>query len=211
MNRNVAPAVIASCLISGAALSQVSTIWPTPLKTVNFEGKFWDPGYNNGVPKSSWAQHLGVDLKADTKTKVVSPVDGYVIENNTMDGTTTQAQAYIVIKETTTGYEHVLGHIYSINDVCRNIAAFPKNCSEKSRVYKGKSDVGRPMPKNEFAVHVHWGLNSRSISAAKGNHTGTKWGNASGKKWGWGRAPVEATKSMGCSLGWIDPTGVTKC
>lgn len=202
--------VVASFMLVGAAVPQVTGSWPTSSKTVNSEGRFWDPAYNNGVPRSSWAQHLGVDLTATTRDNVLSPVDGFVIYNNTRNSGITQLKAYIVIKDVSTGWEHVLGHISSTRPTC-SVSLFPTKCPVSTRVYKGQSIIGYPMPRNEVGVHVHWGVNTRSIASAQGYFTGTQWKLASGKQWGWGRAPYEAELAMACSLGWINPVNYNKC
>lgn len=201
---------IGSLALVAAAVPQVTGGWPTPAKTVNKEGKFWDASYNNGVSKSYWAQHLGVDLKASTKDNVVSPVNGFVIFNNSRNKGVTQGKAYVVIKDTSTGWEHVLGHISSTRPTC-SISLYPSRCPESARVYAGQSIIGYPMPKDEFGVHVHWGVNKKGITSAIGSFTGQKWKLASGKAWGWGRAPYEAELAMACSLGWINPVNYNKC
>ena len=207
--------LVGSIAVAGAAFAQVTSNWPTPSKTsswpapsrsVNLGAHFWDPAYKRDLSR----QHLGVDIHATTKHDVVSPVDGFVIANNTQESKMTQGKAHVVIKESGSGWEHVLGHISSTRRVCA-VSLFPNKCPESTRVYKGQSLIGRPMPANQFPVHVHWGINTKSVSAAGGFFYGTKWKLASGKEWGWGMAPAEAELAMACSLGWVNPTSSNKC
>lgn len=199
-----------SMLLIAAAVPRVTGSSPTKAQAANREGLFWDPRYNNGVQRERWAQHLGVDLKASTSDDVFSPVDGYVIVNNTNDADVTQGTAFVVIKDISTGWEHVLGHIKSPWPTCP-VSRFPKRCPENTRVSAAKSVIGKPLPKQEFGVHVHWGVNTISVSMAMGVFRGPKWKGASGQKWGWGRAPYEAELPMACGLGWINPINYNKC
>ena len=126
--------LVAITLLTGAAVPQVTGQWPTRSKKVNAEGEFWDKKYNNGVAKADWSQHVGVDLKASSNDSVYSPVEGFVIFNNTRDRGVTQGKAYIIIKDISTGWEHVLGHITSSHPVCDR-SDFPKKCKESGGSY----------------------------------------------------------------------------
>jgi murein DD-endopeptidase MepM/ murein hydrolase activator NlpD len=124
------------------------------------------------------AQHLGVDLAAPAGTFVVSPVTGTVLTNRT--GVTDTFQKHLVIRDASTGFEHVLGHI-------------------NSTLAPGTSvHVGMPVGIVVSAgtgPHVHWGVNTRGVQAAVDGRAG----------WGWGRAPVTSTREQAIERGWIDP------
>ena len=189
----------ACTLIAASSAPQINGSWPTPSKTVSSGGSFWNDSYK----KSFSRQHLGSDLTAVTTDRVLSPADGFVIFNNSQGKKVTQGTAYLVIKDAKSGWEHVIGHVNSTRPACSLTSFAKKTCSEATRVYKGQSEIGYPMPKNEFGVHVHWGVNTKSVSSAMGFF--------SGQEWGWGRAPAAAELKKACSLGWVDPMNLVKC
>lgn len=139
-------------------------------------GRFFDAGY----VVSENRQHLGVDLTAPAFKTVVSPVDGEVVTNATSKSDI--MQAYLVIRESGTGFEHVLGHISS-------------NLLRGDVVSRGKS-VGSIRDWGSRS-HVHWGVNRKSVAGAMGY---TNEG-----EWGWGRAPAAVSLDQAKNRGWIDP------
>lgn len=123
-------------------------------------------------------QHLGVDLAASAGTRVVSPVDGLVVLNETARAA---SEAYLVIREPN-GVEHVLAHISS--DLLAGTSL------------RAGEEVGRVQLLIEGArdrSHVHWGVNRQGVLAAMG------------PSWGWGMAPADATRQEAEARGWIDP------
>lgn len=140
------------------------------------DGRFFDPGY----VVSENRQHLGVDLSALPLKAVVSPVDGEVVTNATSNPDI--MQAYLVIRESGTNFEHVLGHISS-------------SLVSGDVVFRGKR-VGTIRDWG-LRSHVHWGVNRKSVAGAMGY---TKEG-----EWGWGRAPAAVSLDQARNRGWIDP------
>ena len=128
-------------------------------------------------------QHLGVDIPADHGSDVVSPVRGEVIFNNT--SVESAFKAYIVIKDSETGDEHVLGHIKSNLQV---------------GVIVEPNDIVGTIQTAGTGAHLHWGLN-----VSEGGVEGAKGPHPKGGDWGWGRAPEHATKTEANERGWRDP------
>lgn len=150
------------------------TSWVKPVDSRPSAGYF-----DRSYVQSQDRQHLGVDLPMPSGTSVKSPVSGIVITNATDHHDI--MQAYLVIRDSATNQEHILGHISS--DLKRG-----------SKVSEGQT-VGfvRDWGRNS---HVHWGVNSRSIAAAMGfSNEG---------EWGWGRAPTAVTTQQAASRGWMD-------
>lgn len=143
---------------------------PVPLR-----GRVWgyfDPEYLRDEDR----QHLGLDLPADARDPVVSPVTGVVITDKTDNPDT--MQAYMVIREDGTGVEHVLGHVRSTVGLVR---------VERGKPVATVRDWGE-------RSHVHWGANRLGVAQALND------------KWGWGRAPAGATRQKAEARGWIDLT-----
>lgn len=155
---------------------QAPYLRPVPGDQVS--ASFFDPTYR--VEESR--QHLGVDLTAPAGTDVVSPVDGTVVFNRTagVDAST----AFLIIRETATGAEHVLGHINSPIQP-GTVAASVTRGQRIGSI----ADWGR-------RSHVHWGLNTRGVprSVQPGP----------GGDWGWGRAPVGTTRAHARERGWVE-------
>lgn len=129
--------------------------------------------------KSEGRQHLGVDLPSPAGTKVVSPVDGKVVLNRTAG--VEPSLAFLIIADTATGAEHVLGHIES--------ALRPGDTARRGAPVGMVKDWGGNS-------HVHWGLNSRQVPRAVQS--------GPGGDWGWGRAPASASEDQARARGWIN-------
>jgi murein DD-endopeptidase MepM/ murein hydrolase activator NlpD len=156
--------------VSAAAQSS----WVRPVNASPSAGYF-DPSYT----ASENRQHLGVDLPAARNTPVRSPIEGTVVLNRT--GARDIMQAYLVIRDTGSGHEHVLGHISSALNKGDPVA--------RGQVVGQVRDWGTNS-------HVHWGINKVSVASAMGF---TDEG-----EWGWGRAPTAVTARQAASRGWID-------
>jgi hypothetical protein len=89
--------------------------------------------------------------------------------------------AYLIIREETTQFEHVLAHISS-------------DLAVGSRVRQGQV-IGkiRPWGGNE---HVHWGV-------FRGNMTASFVDG-----WGFGRIPINVTREQATAKGWVDPLAI---
>lgn len=146
-----------------------------PVTTTGIGSEYFDPAYR----QSEGRQHLGVDLPAAAGAIVMSPVTGQVVVNQTMRSDI--MQAYLVIKETGSGIEHVLGHLTS-------------TLQPGAKIGRGEA-VGtvRPWAGNS---HIHWGANSRGVLASMGS--------SPEGQWGWGRAPASVTRAQAAARGWID-------
>ncbi len=169
-------AAISAILILSApfrsASAQQSGGWRWPLSNNNVGCLYFDPEYL----RDEDAQHLGIDLPAGSGTRVNSPVAGRIIRNNASNSVPVR-EAYLVIRETATGYEHVLGHIRSTLAVNRTVA---------------RGDQVGTIANWSSNSHLHWGVNRSSVSSAM----------SSG--WGWGRGPRNATRSQASNRGWYD-------
>ena len=179
--RKLVPVLVVLGAVGPGALAVAqgtsATKWKTPVAYTSVSAGFYDPSY----AKTQSRQHLGTDLTAPGGRAVYSPVAGKVIVNKTTHPDINEA--YMVIKDSATGEEHVLGHIYS------------SGVANKT-VYKAGQYLGdvRPWPGQPSRSHVHWGVHGKSVASAVG---GT---------WGWGRAAVTSTKSQALARGWIDIT-----
>ena len=159
------------------AAAEPAAVWIRPYNSGPPQGGgFFDPGYVGSEDR----QHLGVDLSAPALKTVVSPVDGEVVTNAT--STSDIMQAYLVIREKGTSFEHVLGHISS-------------RLAEGDVVSRGKS-VGTVRDWGSRS-HVHWGVNTKSVAGAM---VYTNEG-----QWGWGRAPSAVSLGQATNRGWVDP------
>lgn len=121
-------------------------------------------------------QHLGTDFPVPAGTQVYSPVTGAVVLNWT--DRPDIMEAVLIVRDQSTGGEHVLGHIAS--PLARDA---PVDRGDPIGVVR---DWGR-------RSHLHWGVNSGSVLDAM---------RVAG--WGWGRAPSSVTQEDAASLGWID-------
>ena len=180
-------ALAVSALGAGMAFSAAvaamtpQTGWEWPLTRIRVGCVYFDPVY----PVSQDRQHLGIDLPADSGTRVYSPVAGRIITNNAANSVSAE-QAYIVIRETRTGYEHVLGHVRSTLNANRTVA---------------HGDPVATVANQGSNSHLHWGVNGSSVSAATGVSSRSAWGSGN---WGWGKAPRTATMSQASNRGWIN-------
>jgi len=185
-------AVFASALAAGLAVPSGSAGasgggWVWPLQNMALSCVYFDPNY----PASQSRQHLGLDMalsRGVTKgAVVVSPVEGSVVVNHTGMQYVTE-QSYLVIRESATGVEHVLGHIRS---------------NASGTVHRG-APVGVVGDWGTNS-HVHWGANMTSVQGAMGVSGKKGWGAGD---WGWGKAPVTAVRNEAANRGWIDMNAV---
>lgn len=159
---------------------------PQPPKTgvvANYRAPVSSVRVNSGFfdlnyPPDQSRQHLGVDLAAAKGTDVLAPVSGRVVANFTVDPDV--AKAFLII-HADDGSEHVLGHIASDLHVGATL------------VIGQRVGAVRPWPNEPGRAHVHWGINRIAVPRIKLNG------------WGWGKAPVNATRSQAAARGWIDP------
>jgi murein DD-endopeptidase MepM/ murein hydrolase activator NlpD len=158
--------------------------WNWPRSSRYLSSTYFDRNYPRDPKAAPPRQHLGVDLGAPADTRIESPAAGTLIR---VHASRDPAEAYIVIRESATGYDHVLGHVTT-------------TYREGRRVARGEY-VARVMswPGNS---HVHWGTNRDGVERAMGVSSRRGWGSGN---WGWGRAPVSATRSEASERGWIDP------
>lgn len=158
--------------------------WVWPRSRSNLTAEYFDRRYPRDPAAAPPRQHLGIDLTGRAGVSVQSPASGTIVE---VHASRDPSQAYMVIYEPTTGFEHVLGHVTTTFRVGRRVA-------------RGE-DVARIMawPRNS---HVHWGTNLRGIRQATGTSSRRGWGAGN---WGWGRAPLAATPREAAERGWIDP------
>jgi murein DD-endopeptidase MepM/ murein hydrolase activator NlpD len=176
--------LIATALVLGPMPAQGQTA--LPVSPVGAGSGFFDPTYAPELKR----QHLGTDLQVPAGTDVSSPVDGKVVLNAT-SGVIVD-KAYLVISDSVSGFEHVLGHIISE--------------LKKGDVVTRGAKVGKvlPWPKKhnpgESNSHVHWGVNWMGLSAARGM--------APEGEWGWGQAPLKATVGQSACRGWVDPASL---
>jgi len=164
-------------------LPQTDTGHGVVLPIVGFTGEFsrgfYDPRYPSDYQPS--AQHLGVDLPSPVGTIVVSPVPGQVVHNGTR--ASDPFNKYLVIRDSRSGLEHVLGHIDST--------------LEEGATVNAGDRVGT-IVRAGTGPHLHWGVNRRGVLAAMDVHAG----------WGFGRAPVVSTPTDATARGWIDPASL---
>lgn len=170
-----------STLAATASVAYAQQIggWGYPLSTVKISCIYFDPNY----PYSQDRQHLGMDLPSYAGTRVNSPVAGRIVKNETYKPAD---QAFLVIRETATGYEHVLGHIVSSDAVGRTV--------------KRGDRVGSILDQGGNS-HVHWGINQSSVAAAMGVSNKKGWGAGN---WGWGKAPRPAKQQEAANRGWLN-------
>lgn len=150
-----------------------SMTWISPVDPV-VSSPFFDPTY----PAQFYRQHLGVDLTAAAGTSVVSPVSGQILHNET--GRADINEAYLIVEDASSGFEHVLAHVSS--DL--RVGAIVRQGQVIATV--------RAWPGEPNRAHVHWGINRNSALPANG--------------WGWGRAPASVTESQALARGWINPS-----
>jgi Peptidase family M23 len=186
MRRIFIATVVGSCLFASASSGSTPQYsWGWPLVNFSVGCLYFDPNY----PYSQDRQHLGIDLPGTTAgTRVNSPVAGRVITNRSSNSIIVD-EAYIVIRESATGYEHVLGHIRSTLSEGRTVA---------------RGDQVGTVANWGSRSHVHWGVNRASVSGATGISTKRGWGSGN---WGWGRAPRGATQTEASNRGWFDING----
>ncbi len=148
--------------------------WNWPRNPNYVSATYFDRSYPSDRQARPPAQHLGIDIGGRGGTEVVSPVTGRIMQ---VRPNRDPMQAYIVIEEDGTGWQHVLGHVTT-------------TFRERRRVFRG-CPVARMISWSQ--PHVHWGVNQSGVERAARNG------------WGWGRAPVRSTQSQARERGWIDP------
>ena len=158
--------------------------WNWPHSSRYLSATYFDRSYPRDPKAAPPRQHLGVDLGAPADTRIESPVAGTIVR---VRANSNAAEAYMIIRETSTGYEHVLGHVTT-------------TYREGRRVARGEY-VARVMRWSGNS-HVHWGVNNAGVERATGTSSRRGWGSGN---WGWGRAPVSATRSEASERGWVDP------
>jgi murein DD-endopeptidase MepM/ murein hydrolase activator NlpD len=171
--------ITASCLSTSA---YARPEWADPLTSMIMTCDFMSPYYNtktckpNGPPEaaSNLREHLGTDFRAAADTKVVSPVSGVIVMSRASAGTDPFA-AYIVIKDSLTNEEHVLGHVVS-------------SLAVNTRVTRGQQ-VAIVANQGDNS-HLHWGFNVTGVAPALS------------ATWGWGRAPYRTTRDQAVAKGW---------
>ena len=142
------------------------------------------PFFGKAYADSLGVQHLGLDIDAPIGATVVSPVTGTVIVNRT--GRDDINNAYLIIRDSATGQEHVLGHIAS-------------DLADESTIECGEPvDTIRDWPSDPGNEHLHWGINQGSI-------LGTFVRNV----WGFGQGPYTASVADAAGRGWIDPATIS--
>lgn len=199
MNRKrwISNGLLAACVFAVVATgpAHARTDWTDPVAGMTLTCGFLDPNYirtpcrANGTQdaRNSWRQHLGADFRASAGTRVVAPVSGQIVISNASASTPAEA-AYLVIRDSATREEHVLGHITSTLRV--------------------GATVNRGDPVGSVAnwgsnSHLHWGFNVGSVVTAMQARTPClRDGVTQSCQWGWGKAPYEATEQQVRSQGW---------
>jgi hypothetical protein len=180
-------------LLCGSAYARPG--WTDPVKGMSLLCRFLDPHYIRTPCKASgklddrnkWRQHLGTDFSAGKNATVLSPVKGKVV---IFDAHTSKpaGEAFLVIRDTQTNEEHVIGHISSTLGV-------------GSLVNKGDA-IGKVRDQGT-ATHVHWGFNIGSVQKAMQKRTWCLRDKIMQDcKWGWGMAPYEAVEREVREQGW---------
>ena len=120
---------------------------------------------------------------------MVSPVNGTVVVAYA-EASRAAEDAYLVIRDTQTREEHVLGHVQSSLGV-------------GSVVKKG--DPVATVRDQGSNTHFHWGFNTRSVVRATQYRSTCLRGNRMQScEWGWGMAPYEASRSEIVAQGWAN-------
>src|SRR5436189_4776759 len=78
--------------------------WNWPRSSRYLSASYFDRNYPRDPKAAPPRQHLGVDLGAPADTRIESPVAGTLIR---VHYDRDPSKAYIIIRETATGYEHV--------------------------------------------------------------------------------------------------------
>jgi murein DD-endopeptidase MepM/ murein hydrolase activator NlpD len=188
---------LAACILALAVTAPAygRTDWTDPVAGMTLTCGFLDPNYirtpcrANGTQdaRNSWRQHLGADFRASAGATVVAPVTGTIVLFNASASTPADA-AYLVIRDSATREEHVLGHITS-------------NLRLGAAVNRG-APVGTVANQGANS-HIHWGFNLGSVQTAMQRSTRClRDGVTQNCQWGWGKAPYEATEQEVRSQGW---------
>lgn len=163
-------------------LSNAARSWLTPVGGP-FASRFMDANYRE--PDFPY-EHLGQDIDGAENDPVVSPVDGVVVVNCTDEGVFNSA---LIVRESTTGFYHVLGHIKS--DIQPGGSAALVNRGQVVGSIKHWMVVDKEGRQKDNS-HLHWGVNQKFASCKAIDH------------WGWGIAPAYSTRADASERGWID-------
>jgi hypothetical protein len=160
-----------------ACAQEESIVLPVPEALGTISAGYFDDAYlsEEGV------QHLGVDIPAPDRSVVVAPVSGTVILNRT--NVADPFNAYLIIRSSATGFEHVLAHLKSDIEVPFDVNA---------------GDPVGTIVKAGSGPHLHYGLNQLSVSGAIDVSTG----------WGFGRGPASASPLDAGQRGWLAPNEI---
>lgn len=168
--------------------------WKDPIKGALTCG-FLDPYYirtpctakGKEDHRNTWRKHLGSDFRASVGANVYAPVSGKIVFFDAA-ASRDPAKAALVIKDSKTGEEHVIGHISS-------------NLRRGDTVVKGVL-IGWVRNQGD-QTHVHWGFNVKSVEKAMLVTTKCyRDGKTQNCDWGWGKAPFEATPQQVRDQGW---------
>lgn len=188
--------ILFTCVLTvGAGVAFARPGWTDPVKGMTLTCAFLDRNYirtpctSKGKEdhRNTWRQHLGADFRASVGATVYAPVKGKVVMVDA-GASKDPALAYLVIKDSQTGEEHVLGHISS-------------SLRRGDSVAKG-AVVG--YVRNQGSnTHIHWGFNLGSVEKATQRVTKCQRdGKMKNCEWGWGKAPFEATEQQVREMGW---------
>jgi len=193
---------LVSCVVGIATLAPSPAMaqlhdWRTPVANYRVGCVYFDPIYR----RTENRQHLGIDLPVrilrDRRGRlqpvnVISPVTGRVTRNWTNRSVN---QAVLIIKEDTTRYEHVLGHITS----SLRVGATVRRGQVVGTVTRWIT------PNGTDNTHVHWGANRFTVATAERTAaTRRSISELGGGEWGWGRAPSQSTTRHAFNRGWMD-------
>jgi murein DD-endopeptidase MepM/ murein hydrolase activator NlpD len=157
--------------------------WTWPGNRRQITAYYFDPSYTRDPAAAPPAQHLGIDMNGSVGDPVLSPVSGTLIR---VHYDSNPRQSYIVIRETSTGLHHILGHVMTTLQVGRTI---------------GRGQRVATIQRWPGSDHVHWGI-ARDIDQATQSSRDPRLGTGD---WGWGRAPRDATRAQAEARGFIDP------
>ena len=191
--RRFLAACILTLVVSEPAYAR--TDWTDPVAGMTLTCGFLDQNYirrncsASGAQdvRDSWRQHLGADFRAASGTPVVAPVSGTIVISNASASTPADA-AYLVIRDSATREEHVLGHIVSTLRVGATV---------------NRGDPVGSIANQGTNSHFHWGFNVGSVATAMQRSTRClRGGVTTNCQWGWGKAPYEATAQEVRGQGW---------
>jgi hypothetical protein len=187
--------LIASIGFVGTTAAHARPEWKDPVSSTHVNCGFLDPNYirtpctpqGSKDPRDTWRQHTGTDFRATANETVFAPVGGEIVIFEAEPWRPAD-EAFLVIRDSQTGEEHVLGHISS--------TLFKGAVIAKGVIVGKVRDQGGK-------THFHWGFNVKSVARAK-QKTSTCFRDGVIKPciWGWGKAPYEATSAEVRDQGW---------